>query len=212
MRRADVTALVLDSAMDVSRIDRQIAGYAAGEHHPVVIVVNKWDLAPPGLATKDFVKYLAKMLDGMAYAPVIFTSAIKNRNVGHIIDVAHSLHQQSQTRVTTGQLNKALEAAYALKRPRPKAGKVGKIYYGTQVGVAPPTFVLFVDDPAHVPRQLPALPREPLPRDAAVPRGAHPADLQAPHALALEEPARPQARGRVAARAARGRACRVRNG
>ena len=87
----------------------------------------------------------------MAYAPVVFTSATKNRNVGHIIDVARSLHRQSQTRVTTGQLNKALEAAYALKRPRPRAGKVGKIYYGTQVGVAPPTFVLFVDDPALFP-------------------------------------------------------------
>ncbi len=151
MRRADVTALVLDSAMDVSRIDRQIAGYAAAEHHPVVIVVNKWDLAPRGLSTKDFVKYLAKVLDGMAYAPVVFTSALKNRNVGHVIDVAHSLHRQSQTRVTTGELNKVLEAAYALKRPRPRSGKVGKIFYGTQVGVAPPTFVLFVDDPALFP-------------------------------------------------------------
>ena len=148
MRRADVVALVLDAAMDVSRIDRVIAGYVVAAHHPVVVVVNKWDLAPNDLAKKTFVKYLEQTLDGLPFAPVIFTSALKGRNVGKIVDVAHRLHAQAQTRVTTAQLNKAIEASYALKRPRPFKGGVGKIYYGTQVEVLPPTFVLFVDDPA----------------------------------------------------------------
>ena len=85
---------------------------------------------------------------GMAYAPVVFTSALRGFGVTKIIDAAQKLHTQAQTRVTTGQLNKAIEAAYAVKRPRPYKGGVGKIFYGTQVEVAPPTFVLFVDDPA----------------------------------------------------------------
>ena len=148
MRRADVTALVIDAAMDVARIDRTVAGYAAAEHHPVVIVVNKWDLAPADLKKQVFVEYLRKTLDGLAYAPVVFTSALRGYGVGKIVDAAQKLHTQAQTRVTTGQLNKAIEAAYAMKRPRPYKGGVGKIFYGTQVDVAPPTFVLFVDDPA----------------------------------------------------------------
>ena len=147
MRRADVSALVLDATTDIARLDREIAGYAVKEHHPVVLVVNKWDLAPGDLRTVTFVKYLAKTLDGLAYAPVVFVSAKDGKNLRRILDVALSLHTQSQTRVKTADLNKAIEEAYAKKRPRPIAGKVGKIFYGTQVGVAPPTFVLFVDDP-----------------------------------------------------------------
>src|SRR5207249_6387919 len=81
-------------------------------------------------------------------APVVFTSAHSGRNVGEVVDVAFALHQQAQTRVGTAQINKAVEAAYALRRPRPHSGKVGKLFYGTQVDVAPPTLVLFVDDPS----------------------------------------------------------------
>ena len=147
MRRADVTALILDATMDVSRIDRTIAGYATDAHHPVVVVVNKWDLAPPDFPKSEFVKYIVKTLDGLTYAPVVFTSALKGRNVTKIVQVAYGLHVQAQTRVTTGQVNKAIVAAYAKQRPRPMKGGIGKIFYGTQVDIAPPTFILFVDDP-----------------------------------------------------------------
>ncbi len=148
MRRADVTALVIDATFDVSRIDRTIAGYAIAAHHPVVVVVNKWDLAPPGFDKATFVKYLAKTLNGMPFAPILFTSAIHGRNVSKIVDVAHRLHVQAQTRVSTADVNKAIERRLRAARPRAYEGSVGKIYYGTQVEVSPPTFVLFVDDPA----------------------------------------------------------------
>jgi GTP-binding protein len=148
LRRADVTALVLDATQDVARLDREIAGMAAKEDRPLLIVVNKWDLAPAGLAIDEFVKYLGKTLDSVSWAPVLFASAATGHNVTRIVDVARSLHRQAGTRVTTGQLNKAVEAAYALRRPRPHSGKVGRLFYGTQVAVHPPTLVLFVDDPS----------------------------------------------------------------
>ena len=147
MRRADVIALVLDATTDMARLDREIAGQAVELHKPVVIVVNKWDLAPKGSRTGDFVEYVGKTLEGLSFAPVVFTSAVTGRNVGEIVDVALALHLQAGTRVGTAQINKAVEAAYALRRPRPHSGKVGRVYYGTQVDVAPPTLVLFVDDP-----------------------------------------------------------------
>jgi GTP-binding protein len=147
IRRADVVALVLDATSDVARLDREIAGMCAQEHRPTILVVNKWDLVPEGVETERYVKYLAKTLDGMAYAPIVFVSAKATRNVWKVVEVARSLHRQTQTRVKTADLNKAIEAAWALRRPRASGGRVGRIYYGTQVGVAPPTFVLFVDDP-----------------------------------------------------------------
>jgi GTP-binding protein len=140
MRRADVTALVLDATQDIGRLDRQIAGYAVEQAHPLLIVVNKWDLRPPDLTTGVFGRYVRATLAGTAFAPIVFTTATKGRNVDIVIDVARGLFRQASTRVTTADLNEAL-------RPRPRHGKIGHVYYGTQVSTHPPTFVLFVNDP-----------------------------------------------------------------
>ena len=151
IRRADVTALVLDATAEIARLDREIAGSAIDGSHPVVFVVNKWDLAPKALKSAAFVKYLATRIPGLAFAPVVFTSALDGTNVARVIEVARSLHDQAGTRVSTADLNRTLERAYAMKKPKPVKSKVGRIFFGTQVDVHPPTFVLFVDDPARFP-------------------------------------------------------------
>ena len=147
MRRADVSAIVLDATSDVSRLDRSIAGYALDHHHPVLIVVNKWDLRPQDLTTSQFAKYVRATLRGLTYAPIVYTTATDGRNVDAVIDVARGLFRQAATRIKTAQLNKAIEAAQQKRHPRPYHGRVGQIYYGTQVEERPPTFVLFVNDP-----------------------------------------------------------------
>ncbi len=148
IRRADVVALVLDATTDVARLDREIAGAAVAERRPVVVVVNKWDRVPDSVATHAYLKYVAKTLPNLAFAPVVFASAVSGQNVARIVSVARGLHRQAHTRVSTAEVNKAVEAAYRKRRPRPWQGHVGKYFYASQVEVAPPTFVLFVDDPA----------------------------------------------------------------
>lgn len=148
MRRADVTALVLDVTRDVGRLDRQIAGYAVKGYHPVVIVANKWDLRPPEMNPEAFTAYLDEVLGGLRYAPIVYASALDGTNVERLVEVGRSLHQQAQTRVPTARMNEVIERAYALRKPRPRHGKMGRIYYASQVDVGPPTFVLFVNDPA----------------------------------------------------------------
>lgn len=147
MRRADVTALVLDATADIGRLDRRIAGYALDQHHPLIIVVNKWDLRPPDLTTGRFAKYVRDMLGGITWTPIVFTTATSGRNVDALIDVARGLYRQASTRTKTAALNKAVERATAMRHPRPRHGRVGHIYYSTQVDVRPPTFVMFVNDP-----------------------------------------------------------------
>ena len=148
MRRADVTVLVLDATRDVARLDRQIAGYAVTGVHPVVVVVNKWDLRPEGLDPDVFTKYVDKTLSGLAYAPIVYASALTGHNVERILDVAWSLRDQAHTRIGTAEINEVLERAYAIRKPRPRYGKIGRLYYGSQVDVGPPTFVLFVNQPS----------------------------------------------------------------
>ncbi len=147
MRRANVTILMLDASVDVGRLDRQIAGYAVKHFQPVVVVANKWDLCEEaGITQKEFANYLDKVLPGIPFAPVVFASALERKNVDRVLEVARGLHEQAQTRVSTAEVNKLLEAAYARRKPRPKQGRIGRIYYGSQVDVAPPTFTLFVNE------------------------------------------------------------------
>ncbi len=146
MRRADVTALVLDALVDVGRLDRQIAGYATRHHQPVVIVANKWDLCEGEIKPRAYANYLEKTLTGLPFAPLVFTSAVTGHNVDRLLEVALRLHEQAQVRVATAEINRVVEAAYAMRKPRPRHGRVGRIYYSSQVDVKPPTFVLFVND------------------------------------------------------------------
>ena len=147
MRRADVTVLVLDASRPVERLDRKIAGYAVEGDHPVVVVANKWDLRPDDLDAATFTAYLEKTLPGLAFAPIIYASAKTGHNVERILEVAWRLREQAHTRVGTGELNRALEAATERRRPRAQKGRMGRIYYASQVEVAPPTFLLFVNEP-----------------------------------------------------------------
>ncbi len=146
MRRADVTALLLDATIDTGRLDRQIADYALRHHQPMIIVCNKWDLRPRGMKPKDFSAYLEKTLPGLRFAPVVFTSALTGHNVEQVVDIAIDLAEQSRHRVSTAEVNRVLEEAYARRKPRPRQGRIGKLYYGSQVDVSPPTFLLFVNE------------------------------------------------------------------
>jgi GTP-binding protein len=148
MRRADVTVLVLDAAADVGRLDRRIAGYATEGFHPLVLVANKWDLRPSGVTKSSFVKYLRSSLGGFEFAPVAFTSAREGTGVEAVLAVCARLAEQAATRVSTSAVNRVLVEAQKIRAPKPRRGGVGTIYYGTQVDTRPPSFVIFVNDPA----------------------------------------------------------------
>jgi GTPase len=57
--------------------------------------------------------------------------------------------EQHRRRVSTATINEVLEEATTWHNPTMmNGGKQGKVYYGTQVSTQPPTFALFVNDPA----------------------------------------------------------------
>ncbi len=147
MRRADASILVLDATADIARLDKRIAGYALDHYHPLVIAANKWDLRPDDVTAKAFRRYLSKTLPGFKFSPVVFTSAVEGTGLENLLKTVWRLHEQASTRVSTAQVNKVLEEAQTRRGPRPRYGKQGQIFYGTQVATNPPTFVLFCNDP-----------------------------------------------------------------
>ena len=149
--RADVVLFLIDSTLDVGQVDKRLAQMIHEQFKPCVIVVNKWDLAKGKAATTDYGDYLDKVLTEIAFAPVVFTSALTGQNVDAAIDVANSLFKQSAVRVGTGQLNQALQAAVEEVPPHSRRGrKRAKFLYAAQVATRPPTIVLFVNDPSYV--------------------------------------------------------------
>lgn len=147
--RSDVCVLFIDSTKEITSVDKKLARYVADEMKPCVLVVNKWDLAKERASTDDYSAYLTKTMPEVDYAPIVFVSAKDSHNTDAVIDTAWSLFKQARTRVSTGQLNRVLAEALAGRGPSPKRGsKAPRIYYGTQVGVTPPTIVLFVNHPS----------------------------------------------------------------
>jgi len=128
-------------------VDKRLGSYIAEHYKPCILVINKWDLAKGRAATEDYGEYLLKVLPGLDYAPVAFTTATENKNVQTVIDLAASLFKQARVRVPTGELNQAIQAATSENLPSPKRGTGQlKILYATQVSTCPPTIVLFVND------------------------------------------------------------------
>ena len=149
LERADVAVLVLDAAEGMREMDATIGGYIHEGNRGVVIAVNKWDLAQSlGLKRKSFEAEIRRHLKFLAYAPIVFVSALDAKGLGQLLAAVERVFQASRTRVSTGQLNR--ELARATERFPPKAAKGNRplsVLYGTQVGVAPPTFVLSVNQP-----------------------------------------------------------------
>lgn len=147
IRRADLVLFLLDAASVISQVDKALGKYIESQFKPVIITVNKWDLAKD-VETERFEKYIAAHLPGLSFAPISFISAKTGENIPATLRLAQSLNHQARSKISTGKLNRILKEAYKVRKPRPKKGKVGKIFYGTQVGISPPSMVIFVNSPA----------------------------------------------------------------
>jgi len=148
IRRCDVALLVIDATEEVTEQDKRIAGLIHEEGKGCIIIMNKWDLIEKDTNTmNEFRKRLANDLAFMQYAPSLFTSARTGQRLNNIIEMVNQVYAQCTFRISTGVLNECIADAVAFTEPPTDKGRRLKIYYGTQVAVKPPTFVLFVNDP-----------------------------------------------------------------
>jgi GTP-binding protein len=163
IRRADVVMMLIDGTEPLSEPDRKLSQYIAEQHKAVLLVVNKWDLSmskareirkdtpEEGISDEklmeEFVEYLHTEMPHINYAPLAFVTAKDGKNVQVALDMAQHLFNQSNGRVGTGRLNAAIKQIFEERLPSNRKGHRPKIYYATQVDAAPPTIVLFVNNP-----------------------------------------------------------------
>lgn len=144
IRRADVVLLLIDVTRRVSGVEKALAKYALDHYKPVVLGANKWDLVS-GHTPEQFRAYLDEQLPGLAFAPISFLSAKDAWNVDATVRLCRELFEQANRRVATAELNRVLERALEARSPSRRGHRV-RVRYATQAEVAPPTFVLFVND------------------------------------------------------------------
>ncbi len=146
IERADVCLIMIDATQGPTEQDTKIAGMAHEAGKASIIVVNKWDAVEKDDKTMNkFKDKLKQEFLFMSYAPIIFISAKTGQRVNNIYEEINQVKKSSSMRVSTGILNEVLAEAINRTPTPTHKGKKLKIYYMTQVGVCPPTFVFFVN-------------------------------------------------------------------
>ncbi len=151
LRRADVALLLIDAVEGLTAQDTHIAGMITEENVSVIVLVNKWDaIAKDTYTINEYTDTLRQGLNFLPYVPFLFVSALTGQRINRILPQVVAVSEGRALRIPTGELNKLMREAVSQHAPPGKAGLRVKFFYATQVSVAPPTFVFFVNKPEWV--------------------------------------------------------------
>ena len=147
--RCDAVILMIDVMEKVTEVDKRVAGMIESRKKPCVIVLNKWDKVPKKHTTAEFEKYIDEAMPVLKYAPVMMISALKGERIWDVFKVASDLVHQSSQMIPTADVNRAIRRAQEERSPGTRGTREPKIFYTTQTRTKPPTFIVFVNDPAN---------------------------------------------------------------
>ncbi|PYU95242.1 MAG: ribosome biogenesis GTPase Der [Acidobacteria bacterium] len=148
LERSDVALLMIDAVEGVSALDTHIGGYAHEGRRSVVVVVNKWDaIQKCPTTTQDYTQTIRRRMKYLDYAPIVFISAQKGQRLGKLLGTIVEVAAARRYRVPTAAMNRFVRELDFERVPSPRGpgNKPLRLYYLTQAGVAPPTFVAFTN-------------------------------------------------------------------
>ncbi|MCB9840327.1 MAG: ribosome biogenesis GTPase Der [Phycisphaeraceae bacterium] len=152
--RCDVVLLLVDAAEPTSQVDEQLAWMVQRSFKPVVLVLNKWDIAEgrknakgQSVGPEAFEEYLRKEFKGLPFAPIAIIAARDGTNIEETIELAFDLKRQAQSRIGTGELNRLVRDIVERQGPSSGSGVHTKVFYAAQIRSEPPTIVLVVNHP-----------------------------------------------------------------
>lgn len=147
IRDCDVAILVIDATDGMTDQDKKIASIVIEAGKGMIVAINKWDLVENKQSStiNKFEKEIEQDAPFLHYVPKIFISAVTKQRLVSIYKETKKVWEQCTKRVSTSVLNKVIADAYAMVPPDTVKNKRLKIYYTTQVKVAPPSFALFVN-------------------------------------------------------------------
>ncbi len=148
INRADVVLFLIDGEKGIREQDKHVAGIAHDAGKGVIIVYNKWDAVEKDERTMNVItEKIRDEFKYLSYAPIAFVSALTGAKVGGLIPLIDQVHEMCTMRVPTNVLNDVILDAQMMNPPKPHNGQQLRIYYCSQVSVAPPTILIFVNEP-----------------------------------------------------------------
>jgi GTP-binding protein len=146
--RADVAVVMTDATEGYTAQDAHVVGHVLEAGKGIVLVINKWDVVEKdGHTADEWLKVLRREAPYLAWADVVFASAMTGQRMERILREARRVADERYRRVPTADLNRVVMDAVRAHPPSHVRNRLGKVLYATQVSVAPPTFVIFVNDP-----------------------------------------------------------------
>jgi len=146
--RADVAVVMTDAVEGYTAQDAHVVGHVLEAGRGLVLVLNKWDAVAKDPKTADErLRALRRQAPYLAWADIVFASAKTGARIDRVLGEARRVAEERYRRVPTGELNRIVADAVRAHPPSHVRNRLPKILYATQVAVAPPTFVVFVNDP-----------------------------------------------------------------
>jgi len=146
--RADICILMIDAVEGLHNQDLKIANMAWENGRAVIMIVNKWDLKEKDDKTAaKFEKECHEKAPFLKYVPFVFTSALTGQRVTRVLDLILEVDAERHKRISTSQVNEALQNIVGRRQPPQAAGFEIKLNYATQVETAPPTILIFGNNP-----------------------------------------------------------------
>jgi GTP-binding protein len=138
--RADVAVLLIDAVDGLTAQDAHIAGFVNDEGRGLVVAVNKWDAVEEktGTTFDQYVAWIRHEAPFLEYAPIVSISAKTGQRISRVLELAVDIWAERRRRISTGELNRLVGDAIRRQEPPPMKNRRPKIFYATQVGVAPP--------------------------------------------------------------------------
>ncbi len=148
IRKSEVVLLMIDATQGITDQDKKIGNIILDAGKAVIIIVNKWDLVEKKTSKtiNEFTQKIRQEAPHLDFAPLLYISAKTGQRVNKIFQSVHEVYDYTHKEIATSLLNKTIMEFYAINPPPSQKGKRLKIYYSTQAGVAPPTFILFIND------------------------------------------------------------------
>ena len=149
IERADVALLMIDATTGITAQDAHIAGFILDEWKSCVVLVNKWDaVEKDNNSMEEFTAKIRRDLNFMDYVPILFISAKTGQRVDQVLPMALRVQEERLARLTTSTINSIIHKAQDAHPHPTHAGRVLKMFYGTQVRSDPPTFMIYVNEPS----------------------------------------------------------------
>ncbi len=147
IEKSDLVVIMIDAKEGVTEQDAKIAGIAHDRGKGIIVAVNKWDdIEKDDKTMNKYLDEIADKLSFMLYAPIVFISAKTGQRIKKLFETIEMVIDNQTMRIQTGILNEILYDAMAMNQPPSDKGRRLKIFYMTQVGIKPPTFVAFIND------------------------------------------------------------------